>query len=115
MTEPAKGRGRIEAGTPAATPVTTPRSPSSPIVIDRRNAYLLTVEDPFGLEDRHAAWLAGVDYGLVEGFRRGYAARKQELRSAAAGRVTSMLANVPEPDPRLAAAREAERKRRGWS
>ena len=76
------------------------------IVRDVANA-----EDPFGLEDRAAAFVAGYDLGKIHGRIEGRAEVDQERRSARAGAVVARMATYPPrdraADRAVAAAREA--------
>jgi hypothetical protein len=48
------------------------------------------------LEDRHAAFLAGYDLGLMHGRTSERVLVEQELRSAHAGAIVARLADLPE-------------------
>jgi len=71
--------------------------------------------DPFGLEDRNAAFIAGYDLGLIHGRTAERAEIDQERRSARAGAIVARMAAVPELDPtqlaRMHAGRAATRAR----
>lgn len=59
-----------------------------------------TTDAVLDLEDRHAAWLAGYDLGLIHGRDRERAIIEQEQRSACAGAIVTRLISLPEVHPR---------------
>ena len=83
--------------------------------VDGRPARIVrdvaTAEDPFGLEDRAAAFIAGFDLGEAHGRTMERALIDQERRSARAGAIVARMATYPlrdrAADRAAAAAREA--------
>ena len=81
----------------------------------RSDAILPPAPDLERLADISHAFGCGYDLGHAHGYARGYAARDDELRRAHAGQIVAAIADLPEADPALAAARDAARARRRWA
>lgn len=75
---------------------------------------VVEAEDPFGLEDRAAAFIAGYDLGVVYGRTMERALVDQERRSARAGAVVARMATYPPRDRAADRAAAAAREAR-WS